>query len=502
MSALGDAIALVSDPFVLIVILMSALYGMVVGAVPGLTATMAAALLVPVTFFMEPVPAIGSIVTATAMAIFAGDIPSGLMRIPGTPASSAYVEDAYAMTKRGEAGMALGAGLIFSALGGLVGTAVLVTSAPQLAEFALTFSTYEYFWLAILGLSCTAIISTGSMLKGAVSLTVGLMLSTIGLGVIGGHPRFTFGNTELLGGLQLVPALVGMFAIPELIRYVTTGQDQPPVGQHHVTGVGHAMIRALKAHPLGVLRGGAVGVVVGALPGAGAAIAAWISYAVAKRFSRTPEKFGTGHVEGLAEASAANSAALGGTWVPALVFGIPGDTITAIGIGVLMMKGLTPGPLIFVETPDLVYAVFIVFLIANLFMLPLGYGVIKGAIRLIAAPREILMPVVMLFCVVGAFAINNTPFDIGAMVVIGLVAFLMEENGFPIAPAILGLILGQMVEENFIISMAKAQGDPIGFFTRPISALLGAITILIWLSPVLLKAWRSLKMRRAGQAAG
>lgn len=491
MEVLSEAAALVFTPYVLLVILLSALFGMVVGAIPGLSATMAAALLVPVTFFMDPVPAIGSIVTATAMAIFAGDIPSALIRIPGTPASSAYVDDAYNMTQRGDAALALGAGLVFSALGGLFGTAVLVTSAPQLAEFALNFSSFEYFWLAILGLSCTAIISAGSMLKGAVSLLIGLLLSMVGIGIVGGQPRFTFGSTELLGGLQLVPALVGMFAIPELFRYAVSDRSRSEIPDQRVSGIVDGMFRSLKAHPIGVVRGGAVGVVVGALPGAGAGIAAWIAYAVAKRFSRTPEKFGGGHVEGLAEASAANSSALGGTWVPALVFGIPGDSITAIAIGVLMMKGMTPGPLIFIDTPELVYGVFLVFLVANLFMLPLGYLVIKSAIRLMRLPRDLLMPVVLMFCVVGAFAINNTAFDIGAMLAIGVLAFLMEENGFPVAPAILGLILGKMVEENFILSMAKAQGDPSDFFERPVSAALGVLTLAIWVVPVATKVWRS-----------
>ena len=501
MDTLLSAFWLIARFDVIAVITLAALYGMVMGAVPGLSATMAAALLVPVTFFMDPLPAIGAIVTATSMAVFAGDIPAALMRIPGTPASAAYIDDAYSLTRRGRAADALGVGLGFSALGGLLGALTLTLAAPSLAEFGLNFSSYEYFWLALLGLSCTAVISTGSPLKGAGSLLIGLFLSTVGIGAIGGQPRFTFGEMGLFGGIPILPALVGMFAIPELIRYALS-----PGAAHHamagrVTGLARAMAQKLVRNPVGLLRGSAVGVVVGVLPGAGASVASWFAYAIAKRFSRRPEEFGRGSLDGLSEASAANSAALGGTWVPALVFGIPGDTITAIAIGVLMMKGLTPGPLIFVNSADLMYAVFFVFFAANIVMIPLGLLVVRGAIRITEVDRGIVMPLVLVFCIVGAFASNNTAFDIGIMLVLGVLAFAMEENGFPIAPAILGLILGQMVEENFVISMAKAQGNPLELFSRPISLVLGLAVVLIWLVPLTRLALRRAARMRAGAAA-
>jgi len=475
------AFGLVFDPYVLGVILGSAVFGLFVGAIPGLTATMATALLVPVTFFMPPVPAIAAIVTATAMAIFAGDIPGALMRIPGTPASAAYVDEAYAMTRKGEAEIALGAGLVFSAAGGLFGAVVLAAAAPWLAEIAIRFSSFEYFWLVLLGLTCAVFISLSDPLKGAVSLLLGLLVSAIGLDNPGGYPRFTFGSIELLGSIGLIPMMIGMFAISEILRYTVAMEASARVDTRRLGNALHGMWALARRYPGSILRGSALGTGIGALPGAGADIAAWISYALAKRFSREPEKFGTGHVEGIIESGAANNSSLAGAWIPALVFGIPGDSVTAIVVGVLYLKGMNPGPTIFLNNVAGVYAIFIVFFLANLLMLPLGFAAIKAAKQLLRLPRNVLMPVILLFCVVGAFAINNSLFAVGVMLVFGLLAYFMEENGFPVAPMILGVILGTMLEENFVTSMIKADGRWLAFFERPIAAALGAATLAIWL---------------------
>jgi TctA family transporter len=483
-AVLSQALALVLDPYVLWVIFGSAMFGLFVGAVPGLTATMATALLVPVTFFMPPVPAIASIVTATAMAIFAGDIPSCFLRMPGTPASAAYTDEAYAMTKKGQGEVALGAGLVFSVIGGLFGTAVLILAAPALAEVALKFSSFEYFWLVILGLSSAVFLAIGNPLKGVVSLLLGLLVSAVGLDNPAGYPRFTFGNAELAGGLTLIPIMIGMFAVSEILRGVS-GIDQPWVmAQSKIGNVFHGMWGLTKKAPLQTLRGSILGTAIGALPGAGADIAAWMSYAMSKKFSKEPEKYGTGHVEGIIEAGASNNSALAGAWIPALVFGIPGDSITAIVIGVLYIKGLNPGPTIFMNNAVSLYAIFIVFILANLLMIPLGFAAIKSAKQMLRAPREVLLPIILLFCIVGAFAINNSAFGVLLMLVFGIVGYLMEENGFPVAPAILGMVLGAMLEENFISSMIKADGNFVAFFTRPIAGGLAAVTIAVVLWPL------------------
>lgn len=481
------ALPLIFDPYVLLVILLSGLFGLFMGAIPGLSATMATALLVPVTFFIPPVPALAAIVTTTAMAIFAGDLPGALLRIPGTPASAAYADEAFALTRKGKAELALGTGLVAAVIGGLFGAVVLTFSAPILAKAALRFSSYEYFWLACLGLTCAAFISGSNPIKGSISLLIGLLIATVGLDPMSGQARFTFGSVELMGGINFIPAMIGMFALAEVLRVVTATKPPPVVKQTSIGNVFAGLGGVLSKYRINLMRGSVIGVLVGALPGAGSDIAAWISYAVSKRFSKNKEKYGTGHVEGLVDACSSNNAGLGGTWIPALVFGIPGDSITAIVIGVLYVKGMNPGPTVFLENPELIYAVFISFFIANLLLLPLGFLAIKSSKQLLRVPRSVLMPLILMFCIVGTFAINNSVFGVGVLLVLGLVAYLMEENGFPIAPTILGLVLGPLLEDSFMTSMIKGDGNLLTFFERPISIVLGVITVSIWLSPIWIK---------------
>lgn len=493
MDAVLTAFGLVFQPYVMVVILLSAVYGLFVGAIPGLTATMATALLVPVTFFMPPVPAVAAIVTATAMAIFAGDIPSALLRMPGTPASAAYTDEAYLLTRQGKAEIALGSGLVFSVLGGIFGVLVLIVAAPALAEVALKFSSFEYFWLVMLGFTCAIFIAGDDPLKGIASLLIGLLISCVGLENPAGAPRWTFGNAELTGGIPLIPLMIGMFAVSEVLRYATT-VDKPVMAIERPFGnVFAGMWGLVKKYPLQLLRGSALGTAVGALPGAGADIAAWMSYAMSKKFSKEPEKFGTGHVEGIVESGAANNSALGGAWIPALVFGIPGDSITAIAIGVLYLKNMNPGPTLFVENPQNIYAVFIVFMLAQLLMLPLGWLAIKAAKQVLRIPAAVLMPLILLFCIVGSFAINNSLFGVIVMGLAGIAAFYMERWGFPIAPTILGVVLGTMLEQHFFSSLVKADGNFLVFFERPIAGALGVLTLLIWAAPL----WRRVLRRRA-----
>jgi TctA family transporter len=389
--------------------------------------------------------------------------------------------------------------LISAVAGGLFGTVVLVTSAPALAEFALKFSSFEYFWLACLGLSCAVFISTDSPVKGLVSLLIGLFIATIGLDITAGYPRFTFGSVELMGGVSFIPAMIGMFAISEVLRYVASTAKPQPVPQQSIGNVFSGLGGILRRYRINLLRGSLIGTVIGILPGAGADIAAWVAFAVSKKFSKEPHKFGTGHVEGLVDSGAANNAGLSGAWIPAIVFGIPGDSITAIVIGVLYMKGMNPGPTVFLNQPELIYAVFITFFIANLALIPLGFIAVRSARQLLRVPRPVLMPIILMFCVVGSFAINNTVFGVTVMLILGLMAYIMEENGFPIAPTILGIVLGSMLEDNFMSSMIKADGNLMGFFDRPIAAVLGVTTILIWTLPLILK-WRRARALAAADA--
>lgn len=488
MMAFGHVFA----PYTLMVIVLASLLGIVLGAIPGLTATMGAALLVPFTFFMDPVPAIASLIALSAMAIFAGDIPAALVRIPGTPASAAYVDEAYKMTLRGEPGRALGMSMAASAIGGIFGTIALILAAPALARVATSFSSPEYFWLAVLGLSCAAFLATGSPLRGLVALLIGVFLTTVGIDVATGISRFTFGSMELLGGVSFIPVLIGLFAVPELVRMMTTREDtRPKVPRlsHIFRGLGRDIWTWRKQ----ILRGNVTGMLIGVLPGAGADIAAWISYAMSRKLSPTPEKFGTGHLEGLAEASASNNAALGGAWIPAVVFGIPGDSITAIVIGVLILKGMEPGPTIFLKTPDLIYALFIVFVFANVLLVPLGWAVIRMSRYILTVPRGAVAAFILVTCMIGAYAINNSLFDVGLMLTMGVLGWFMEENDIPVAPTILGLVLGRMVEFNFIQTMIKGEGDLTALVDRPVAGVLAVATFLVWG----LTAWGMTRSRAA-----
>jgi TctA family transporter len=364
---------------------------------------------------------------------------------------------------------------------------VLILAAPALADFALNFSSFEYFWLVLLGLTCAVFITTDQPLKGVVTLLLGLLVACVGLGNPAGFPRFTFGNAELTGGIGMIAMMIGMFAISEIIRFVV---DTSPPAELVVEKVGSVLSgqwALAKKYPKQILRGSVLGTAVGALPGAGADIAAWMSYAMSKKFSKEPEKFGTGHVEGIVESGSANNSALAGAWIPALVFGIPGDSITAIVIGVLYMKNMNPGPALFTTNPQNIYAVFLLFIIANIIMIPLGILCIKVAKRILLVPREILMPLILLFCVVGTFAINNSMFEVGIMLVAGILAYILEANKFPIAPAILGVVLGGMLEENFITSMIKSNGDLGAFLARPIALGLAMVCLLVWTWPLVAK---------------
>ncbi len=486
MDSVIQGISLLLAPKTFLIMVISAAYGLFVGAVPGLTATMAASLLIPFTFFMDPIPALASIVCMSAMAIFAGDIPSALVRIPGTPSSAAYTQDSFALTQQGKAEMVLGTGLVCSVIGGLFGAVVLMTSAPLLAEVALNFSSFEYFWLAAMGLSATVMVSQGSQAKGALAMCLGLFLSTIGVDITLGFPRFTFGNVDLLNGISFIPAMIGVFGISEVLRNVMQqGGNRYTIARVQAGKLFSGVGKRIYKYKLNMLRSAPLGTFIGILPGAGADIAAWIAYAISKKASKEPEKYGKGSIEAITDASTANNACLAGDWVPALVFGIPGDSITAVVIGVLFMKGLRPGPMIFQNQPEIVYAVYFAFIFANLLLIPFGWVAIKSSAQMLRVPKNILIPAILLFCITGTFAINNDVFDIIILAVLGVIGFFMERNDYPVAPIVLGLVLGPILEQNFMISMIKTDWDLTLFFVRPIGALLGAITMAIWFFPFL-----------------
>lgn len=506
---LAAALGQVLDPALLAVIAGAAVYGTLFGSIPGLSATMAVALIVPLTYFLSPLAALAAVVTLEACAISAGDIPSALVRIPGTPASAAYADDLYRLAQRGQYHRALGVCIAFSVIGGLFGVLVLALFARPFASLAAWFTVAEYFWLYLLGLGCAVVVSRGSALKGAFALLLGLLFSTVGLSPVHAEARFTFGRPELFQGINFIPALVGLFGLSEVLRNVrslgapaATVLAPPAAAAGGLTAsiesVFGGTLALLRRRPWQTLQASTIGTLIGILPGAGADIAAWVTYGLSKRGSNTPEEYGNGSIEGVADAGAANNSALAGAWVPALTLGIPGDSITAIVLGIMMMKDLQPGPQIFEKQALLVQSLLLVFVLANLALLPAGYIAIRASGALLRVPHRTLLPIIVLFCVLGSYSIGGSYFDVGLMLGMGILGFALERWQVPLGPIVLGIILGGPLEERFIQAMTASQGSLSVFFARAPAAVLGIAAIVVWSLPAA-AAWRA--RRRAAPGA-
>ncbi|NLJ81258.1 MAG: tripartite tricarboxylate transporter permease, partial [Firmicutes bacterium] len=379
---------------------------------------------------------------------------------------------------------------------------LLIFVSRPLAGFALRFTNFEYFWLGVFGLSMSAVITTGSTNRGFISAFLGLLISTIGVDITTGFPRFVFGSAELMDGVEFIPAMIGLFGVSEVFRYVMNPGDFKRPSIVDKLKVSFSNISAILWKFKGTIaRSSLIGTCIGALPGAGADIAAWVSYGLGKRLSKHPEKFGTGYEEGVLAPTSANNAALGGTWIPALVFGIPGDTITAIVLGAMLMYGLKPGPLIFTQSPELVNQIFAVGIISQIFMMGIGLLGIKGFSYVLKIPSNIVMPAVLGFSIVGSFALRNSSFDILVMLAFGILGFLMERTSIPLPPLILGLILGPMIEDNLRVGLLKTSGQIGSFFTRPICAILILIIVVVLFGEQVFKAGKYLfkKFNEKGQ---
>ena len=479
-----QAFVTVFSPGVLIPWLLAMALGIFIGAMPGLTATMGVALIVPLTFHMQPIAGLAMILGLSFTAIFAGDIPATFLRVPGTPASGAAVLDGFEMNKQGKGSLAIMLDLFCSALGGLIGVVLLITISPTLASFALQFTHFEYFWLGLLGLSMSAVITKGSNVKGLISVIFGLFLSTIGIDISTGYPRFTFDNINLISGINFIPVMIGLFGLSEVIRDIAV-QSQDQLSSAAIVETGHVspkdVLKVMGRNKRVIAQSSLIGTLIGALPGAGADIAAWVSYGFAKKTSKHPEVFGTGSEEGVIAPTTANNAALGGTWIPALVFGIPGDTITAIVLGAMLMYGLKPGPLVFTNNKDLINQIFAVALASQVFVLILGFLGIKAFAFLFKFPRNVVLAGITVFSLIGAFAIRASVFDVLLVVIFGIIGYFMEKVEMPLSPLILGLVLGPMIEDNLRIGLIKTNNSFLPFITRPISAVFALILAVTFL---------------------
>jgi putative tricarboxylic transport membrane protein len=477
----------VLKPDVLFPLLMSMFFGIFVGAIPGLTATMAVALIIPLTYYMKPIAGLAMVLGVSFTAIFAGDIPATFLRIPGTPASGAAILDGFELNKKGKGSLALMLDLFCSALGGLIGVIILITVSPPLAKFALKFTHFEYFWLGIFGLSMAAVLSRGNTVKGLMSATLGLLISTIGIDVTTGYPRFTFGVTDLMDGVGFIPAMIGLFGLSEVFKRVTEeSQLQLSAVSEVVKPNLKETFKHIWKHKFTLIRGALIGTFIGALPGAGADVAAWVSYGVEKNVSKD-EELGTGSIRGVIAPTSANNAAIGGTWIPALVFGLPGDSITAIVLGAMLMYGLRPGPMIFTQSKDLVTQLFTVAVLIQVLLLPIGWLGIKAFSLFVKLKTSLVMVAVTVFCIIGSYALRNSVFDVYVMFVFGLIGYAFEKLRIPLEPMILGLILGRTVEDNLRVGLIKTKGSFLPFLSRPISLTLFVMIVLVLIVPPLTK---------------
>jgi len=471
--------------------------GVFVGGIPGLTATMAVALIVPLTLHMSPIAGLAMILGVSFCAIFAGDIPATYLRIPGTPASGAAILDGYEMSQKGKGSLALALDLSCSVLGGLIGISILIFVAPVLAKFALKFTNFEYFWLAVFGLSMSAVISRGTRVKGIISMILGLIVATIGIDITTGFPRFTFGTTELMAGIGFIPAMIGLFGLSEVFKYVLLPESfKNPTITEKIKISFRSVGALLYKFKFLIIRSSIIGNVIGALPGAGADIAAWVSYGMAKKMSKRSSEFGTGIEEGVIAPTSANNSALGGTWIPALVFGIPGDTVTAIVLGAMMMYGLKPGPLIFEQNAYLVNQIFSVAIVSQIFLLMIGWLGIKMYTYLFKFPRNVILVGIIIFSVVGSYALRSSLFDVSIMLAFGIIGYIMEICGIPLPPLILGLILGPMIEDNLRVGLVKSDGSFLPFITRPISLSFFILIVVLFFGDPIIKAIRFFFRRR------
>lgn len=450
--------------------------GVIGGAIPGLSATMAVALTLPFTFAMAPINGILLLLGVYKGGIFGGSIPAILIKTPGTPASSATILDGYPMAEKGEAGRALGMALWASCTADLVSNLALILFAGWLASFALNFGPPEFFALILFSLTIIAGVSGESLLRGALSAILGLLLATIGLDLVYGTNRFTFGDPNLMGGLNFIAVLIGLFAIPEIIAMAWN----PTSHLGKTTALGRTWVtladymRCFKS----IVRGSLIGVFLGSIPGIGAAPSAFLSYSEARRTSKHKANFGKGEIEGVAAAEAGNNGVAGATLIPLLALGVPGDVITAIIIGAFMIHGLQPGPMMFILNVDIIYGLFIGLIVSSVFLFIVGTVAIRGFKYVADVPKRILMPAVLVLCVFGVFAVNNNIFDVGVMFVMGWVGYAMMRARVPAAPFLIAFILGPLLEDNFRQSMLMSGSDPTILLRGPITWFFWTVTLI------------------------
>ena len=483
MDAFINGFISLGDPQLLLVLLASTLGGVVIGALPGLNATNGAALLLPFTLSMEAIPAIASLVAIYCSATFAGAITAILINTPGTPASATTCLDGYPLAQRGEAGRALGLAVVSSTIGGVLSVICLMMAAPLLARMAYHFTPPEYFALTLFGMSMLASIGEGSPLKNLISGTFGVFLALVGVDMLTSVERFTFGSHDLYDGIGFVPVMIGIFGISELIVQASSlDKRKERVSMKAVQLPTRDDYRQVWKT---ILRSSGIGVFIGILPAEGATVASMIGYNEAKRWSKTPEQFGKGAIEGIAGSEAANNAATGGAMVPTLALGIPGSATAAVILAGLMVHGIRPGPSMFTEQANFAYTIFWSMMLVNLLFLVVGLTGAKIFARVTLIPTQVLWPCVFMVSIVGAYALDQSMFDVWIVLISGIIGFFMRRYGFSVVPLAIGLILGEMLEQRLGQSMVMLDEKWWLMFTRPLALLFFCLTIAALFGPVL-----------------
>jgi putative tricarboxylic transport membrane protein len=468
-----DSVIMAVQPVNFIWLLTGTLIGIIFGAIPGINGVMAAVLFVPFTYYLGPIPSILVLVGIYQGSNFGGCITAVLFNIPGDPAAICTTFDGHPMAKKGEAGRAIGNGLFASSIGGLLGTVVLVTVGPIIAKFALNMGAVELFTFIFLGLTTISTIAGSSVLNGFISLFLGLLIASIGLSPMTGFPRFVFGSNYLLGGVDFIVALMGLFALAEVFDRLTT-----KIAFYSVASLGKTKTELPRWSELRnflistIPRSSAIGTIIGAIPGAGATLGAILSYGVTKQFAKDPHKFGTGIAEGVVAPESANNACAAGAMMTMLTLGIPGSATTAIILGAFLISGLNPGPTIFSTNPEIVHAAFGSMLLVNILVLLLGMLLARLFVKATALPVCILDPLIIVFSYLGVFSLRNSFADVMIMTLFGIIGYVMRRIDISVGPLVLALVLGPLAEKNFVIAMRISSNGLLIFFTHPISLVM------------------------------
>ena len=470
------------DPQIILMIFLGAIGGVLIGSIPGLTSTMGIALLIPFTYGMDLLPSIGLLLGIFCGGMYGGSIAAILIRTPGTPAAAATVMDGYPMGQKGEAGRALSIALFSSFVGGMIGAIIMTFLSPLVSRMALKFGPGEFFTLAVFGLSVIISISGKSITKGLISAFFGLILATIGMDKTCAYLRFSK-SVSLYEGMPFIPTLIGLFAISEVLSGIEKILDSEKIVAK-ITSILPSKDDIKRIMP-SIVRGGLIGTFIGAIPGAGGDIAAFVSYSESKRVSKHPELFGTGVPEGIAAAESSNNGCSGGAMIPLLSLGVPGDSNTAVMLGAFIMKGIQPGPMMYVDNLEIVYSVFAAMICANIAMMLVGMGGIRVFSKVISLDKQKLLPMILVLSFVGAYSMNGNMFDVGLALVMGVIGYLMQKYDYPLSPILLALILGPMSESNLRRMMQINDGNFLKLFTRPICVVLLLLALASLISSVI-----------------